>query len=183
MTIIWYLPAPIIRAGIVLALITGTYFILLFFVFPKRFLLKEVMIAMVYTTALFLAPIYSGDENIVDQHTLLLYIEIMVLAVSNTLILAWYDFDADINDRHTSLATNLGKVIVYRMALINLGLIIALTALQVITTARYFEQLILLVMAGILYLMLLMKDRLIINERYRIVGDAIFLVPGLALFI
>ena len=160
-TIIWYLPVDILRAGLVLALVTGIYFILLFFVFPNKFLLKEIMIATVYTLALFLAPVYTNPSPGPDNYWLILLLEILLLAIANTLIFAWYDCEIDVREGHTSLAGNL--------------------AFKLHFSPPVLQQVIILLMALTLSLCLVASRSLRKNERYRIVGDAVFFLPIISL--
>ena len=146
MTILWYLPSGILRAGLVLALITGVYFILLFFLFPKKFILKEGMISLVYSMALFLAPVYVKQQYTPDILTFLLWLEILSLAVSNTLIFAWYDHEQDTLEGHTSLSASMGKKAVKIIILINLSLLPILAGFLIAGSADVFSQLIILLM-------------------------------------
>lgn len=182
-TIIWYLPAAIIRAGIVLALTTGIYFILLFFVFPSRFMLKEIMIALVYSLALFLAPVYINEQISLHPDAVILFFEILLLAVSNTLIFSWYDLDSDLNDGHTSLARNLGKAAVFKVVVFALAILSLLTIYQATTTGQYFEQMLILIMTLILLYVLMAQKKLSNKERFRVAGDAVFFVPIFKLLI
>lgn len=181
-TIIWYLPAEILRAGLVLALLTGIYFILLFFVFPNKFMLKEIIIASVYAMALFLAPIYSAS-GITADNWLVFWLQILLMAVANTLIFAWYDHEIDIAEGHTSLARNLGKSIVYRVVVAILIIILSISVFQVWSGAEILQQGIIMLMALVLYFSLLASRPLAKNDRYRIIGDAVFIIPVINLFL
>lgn len=176
-TIIWYLPNDILRAGLVLSLVTGIYFVLLFFVYPGKFMLKEIMIALVYSLALFLAPLYSDAARAVDNNWLIFWLQIFLMAVSNTLIFAWYDHQIDLAEGHTSLANNLGKNIVYKLVLSLIGLSALLIVYQLLTAGEVARQLILLAMTMVLLYSLMAHKKLRKNDRYRVLGDAVFMIP------
>ena len=178
--IIWYLPTDILRAGLILALVTGIYFILLFFIFPNKFLLKEIMIAAVYSLALFLAPVYTNNA---DTSWLVLWLQILILAIANTLIFAWYDYEIDVSEGHTSLAGNLGKKSIYRMIMAVLGLSVFLVVYQLLITGIVFAQIIILIMTLVLLFSLLAHKYLSRKELYRVVGDAVFLIPAITFLI
>lgn len=181
LSIIWYLPLEILRAGIILGLITVIYFLLLFIVFPNRFILKEVMISVVFTTALFLAPVYSGSEISTIGFILILWLEILVLAIINTLLFAWYDYDNDKREGHVSLARELGTGVVYKVILSLIAFLTLLIALQVYLGGNLAYQSILLLMGLILLWSLLANKRLVHYELYRVSGESIFLLPILVL--
>lgn len=182
-TIIWYLPVDILRAGLVLALLTGIYFILLFFVFPGRFAVKELMIAIVYSSALFLAPIYSLDAIGANTPLLVLWIEILLLALANTLIFAWYDHEVDLEEGHSSLASNLLRTTIYKLVIGLLITLFIISGSSLLKGESLIHQGLILLMALILLISLLANGWLQKNDRYRIVGDAVFLLPIIILFL
>ena len=183
MTIIWYLPADILRAGLVLALITGIYFILLFFIFPGRFTFKEIMIALVYTLALFLAPLYTLEKATANLSWLILWVEILLLALSNTLIFAWYDHEIDHKEGHASLARNLNRQVIYRMVIGFLIILYIISAYSIVKGENLLYQGVILLMTTTLLFSLLGNQLLQKKERYRIVGDAIFIIPIIILLL
>ena len=182
-TIIWYLPEDILRAGLVLALVTGIYFILLFFIFPGRFLIKEIMIAIVYSLALFLAPLYSGQVNVEQNIWQIMWLEIFLLAVANTLIFSWYDYDIDLQEGHDSLAGALGQTMIYRTIIILLIALVLLSGYQLVTNDSTMHQLTIMSMTFILFYSILARTSMKKNDRYRIIGDAVFLIPAFALLL
>ena len=175
--IVWYLPVIILRAGIVLGMITSIYFILLFLVFPKQFLLKEFMISIVYSIALFLGPIYSIVPIHFGNEALLLWVELLLLAFTNTLIFAWYDYAIDLEQGQTSLANRFGRDNIYKVIIVVLSILAMIVLYTLIEYSNIKEQIIISFMAVVLIYLLRSKKHLAINDRYRIVGDAVFVLP------
>lgn len=174
--LVYYLPESIIRAGIVLGLITLIYFILLFIVFAKKFILKEVFISMVFSSALFLAPVYT-DGAALRGNLFILWCEITLLALANTLILSWYEYEADSLEGHSSLTVSLGKSTVHVLISTILTLLVGMTIFMIITGDLWQYQLIIALMTSVLAFALLGRKVLFQNERYRIIVDTIFFLP------
>ena len=81
LVISWFVPASIAQSGIILAVITLIYFLLLFIVLPYRFAFKELMIAMVFASGLFLGPVSVIPNLVISLEIILLWLEIFLLAM------------------------------------------------------------------------------------------------------
>ena len=174
----WFVPAAIARAGIVLGSIILIYFLLLFIVLPKRFVFKEIVIAVVYVCGIFLAPVATAASLLPNIAPL--WLELFLLALANTLIFAWYDYELDRQEGHSSLAQVFGKKAIYRITVVIL-LALALTIIwQLLQGENQFYQGIIAGMALVLALNLLSYSFAGQNELFRFFGDAIFLLPLIA---
>lgn len=177
LVISWFVPATIAKAGIILAVITLIYFLLLFIILPHRFAFKEVMIAAVFSFGLFLGPIAVMSTPVISFDIILLWLEIFLLALANTLIFSWFDYENDMKEGHSSLALIVGPKtirILCFLVLIILGMTIFLS---LINDALWIGQLIILIMGLVLLISLMLGKKYNKDERLRIAGEVIFLFP------
>jgi len=172
----WFVPANVLQAGSILALISLIYFFLLFIILPNRFALKEVIIGAVYACGIFLIPWVSSSFTF-SWVILVMWGQIFLLALLNILIFSWYDYELDTKEKHSSLAILLGKRKIHYLNFALLGFL----GLSIITLLnRGIEmhmQLIILGMGALLLLCMVFSDKLKNNDLFRVVGDAIFLIP------
>ena len=177
LVLVWFLPPAIIRAGIILALISAIYFLLLFIIFPQRFILKEIMISIVFSCAIFLAPYYSDQPLHFGLSGVLLWSEILLLAVANTFIFSWYDYEIDKTEGHTSIATVLGRRKVGFLINGAFSILGATVIINLLLFGNWSNQFVILSMAGLLFFSYVADESFRKNELYRIMGDGIFLIP------
>jgi len=172
----WHMPGDIARAGIVLAVISLIYFLLLFIILPKNFFFKEVFISIVYVSGLVLAPVVTSSHlpQVADY---LLWVEIFLLALANTFILAWFDYDIDAREGHVSIAQLIGEKLIYRMSFIFLAVVGLLIIFSGVISPGFESQFIIIAMVIPLLSSLLFNSFFRKNETYRIVSDAIFIIP------
>ena len=177
LAISWFVPAIIAKAGIILAVITLIYFLLLFIVLPQRFVFKELMIATVFACGIFLAPISVRTAAVFSMETILLWLEIFLLAIANTLILSWLDYDNDLKEEQSSLAQIIGARKVQSLIYLVLGLLLVFIFLSLAIEAFWIEQIIILIMGLVLFVSLLLGSHVKQNEGLRIAAEAIFFIP------
>jgi 4-hydroxybenzoate polyprenyltransferase len=177
----WFIPTLIARAGIILAVLALIYFLLLFIVLPNRFVLKELLIATVFVSGLFLAPMAIVSLPAISTDIVLFSIQIFLLALANTFIFSWFDYEIDKKEGHTSIAQVLGKEKVYIFSLILLACLGVIIVLRLLLTDTWFDQFVIGCMGLVLLLILLFSNSVNKNEVFRIVGEAIFLIPIIAL--
>jgi hypothetical protein len=164
----------LITAGIVFGIFVIAYLLV------NRWLkyFKELVGSVLYTGGVLL-PSWSLLEDPMNQDQQL-YISIFaVIALTNMLIFAFLSRNEDIMDKQKSIATILGEsymkwlirfVIVSCFGLILLGAVYSITP----------ELIVFIAMELILALIFELKY-FYVNDRYRMYGDAIFLLPAIAL--
>lgn len=172
----WFVPFKILQAGSILAIITLIYFILLFIVLPKKFALKELTIALVYTCGLFLAPVVITEFTLSWQ-MMVMWTQVFLLALINILMFSWFDYELDLKESHASLALVIGKYRIYQLNIGLLGLLALSIIAMIINGIAIQSQIIILVMGIILFLCILLNQRLRKKELFRLVAESIFLVP------
>ena len=104
--------------------------------------------------------------------------EFMLTALLNLLLFSWFDRDNDREDKRESFVTLAGergsKGFVVALFLLNSVLMIS-TAFYIPTMTGNIA--ILMLMNGILAFMLIRPNYFQPNDRFRILGDAVFLLP------
>lgn len=173
----WYLPPMIAQAGIILAVITLIYFLLLFIIAPNHFAFKEIMIATVFTCGVFLAPFISNANSVLSVNILLLWMQIFLLAMANTLIFSWLDYKTDNQEGHSSLAQIIGSETVRTLSFFILALLAVSITISLTLNTTWINQLIITVMGSVLLMCLVLGKQSKVNNGLRIMGEAIFLIP------
>jgi len=174
-----FVPLEIVKAGIVLAVISLIYFLLLFIIMPNQFIFKEVVIALVFVSGLFLSPLAISHDY--DMTILFLWGQIFLLALANTFIFAWFDYEVDRQEGHTSLAQALGKHKIYFLSLVILSILALTVIVDGFIMVNWENQLIISLMGVMLLLTLILGKYTYHHELYRVVGEAIFLIPIIGL--
>ena len=177
LVISWFLPVAIIKSGIILAVITLIYFLLLFIVLPQRFVFKEFMIAAVFACGLFLAPLSVKSPQFISFEIILLWLEIFLLAIANTLIFSWFDYENDRKESHSSLAQIVGARKIQNLSFSVLITLLFIILFSLANDAQWVDQIIILIMGLVLFGSLLLGKHVKQNETLRIAGEAIFFIP------
>lgn len=180
--IAFVLPPLVVKWAIICAACVALYFMLLKLFQPAWF--KEFLVAICYTTGVFLGPLCLSQVSL-NLFQLLLIIQIFLLAMANLVIFSCFDYKTDQQDGHYSLALHLGLARTRKIALGLVGIGLALGA-PLFFTARLSitQEVQLLIFAmNLLLLMLLVKEKHFHrNGLYRIIGDGVFFIPSLILF-
>lgn len=179
----WFLPATIAQAGIILAVITLIYFLLLFIVLPNQFASKELMIAVVFASGVLLAPISVKSAQMFSLEILLLWLEVFLLALANTLILAWFDYNNDKKEGQSSLAQIVGFKTVRTLSFIALVVLLAIIIISLVNGSFWADQLVFFMMGMILFVSLVLGTQAKLQDALRIAGETIFLIPLVRLFL
>lgn len=176
--LLFFLPHSIIWKGIVMIGIVLAYFFLLWLFRYKRIYHKELVIAIVYTSGVFL-PTFNLLEFTFSFELLIVFLQVCSLAFCNLLTFALLETQSDQLDRQSSIALSIGVELTAKVlyGILFIGLLITLVFF-VTAESRSLRigQLILLVMfllsAGILRISWFKK-----HERFRYWGDAVFIFP------
>lgn len=157
--------------GLGLASIIAIYFLL------QRYLrfLKEVIGALLYSGGVLLIPLSlkNGDLN---SAQLFLIAQFVITALINLLLFSWFDKTQDEIDRHSSFATTMGDSST-QMVLKILFLIQAILFLVQFVIFDLKFAIILVLMNALLFLVFIRKNYFKEEDRYRFLGDAVFLLP------
>ncbi len=175
--LLFFIRAQVLYAGIFLICMVGVYLLI------SRWLayLKEIVVAGLYCGGVLL-PALSLNESGMTAADLFLILCFFLTALINVIMFAWFDHALDIRDGNNSFSTKFGKDFTKK-------LLILLFALQVIflvilLVGKSFLPLIVFgSMNSILYLLFVRSDEFGKAEYYRLLGDAVFLIPAVFLLI
>lgn len=161
----------VFRDGLVLASIVSVYFAL------QRYLklLKEIFGALLYSGGVLLIP-FSLRNEVFSSSQLVLIVQFILTAFINLLLFSWFDKHRDEQDNHTSFTTVMGgkATLLVLMALFLVQGIMAL--FQLLFWYNSWE-IVLVLMNVVLFLISIRKQYFEIDDRYRLLGDAVFLFP------
>lgn len=164
---------PVLFAGIGLALLVIVY---LWLQANLKFL-KEIAGATLYTMGVFAAPWSLLSRPLLNEEWLLVAIY-TVTAYINLLLYALISRESDQRDGHTSTATNLGAQTTE--SLIRTAFAVAFASIGFLIFCGYFWPAIVLLAMNVIQLAIYLRRTFFaLHDRYRLLGDAIFLLPGL----
>lgn len=156
--------------------------VLIYFL-SQRYLkyLKEVTVALLFSLGVLL-PALSLTQRQVDASDFLFIVQFVLTALLNLLLFSWFDRDNDNQDKRDSVVTFLGdqktKLVVW--------FTFALNAVLMGSSILFFPEieskvLIIFFMNAILLLIFIQPQHFKIDDRFRLMGDGIFLLPLLHL--
>ena len=157
--------------GIVLASVIVFYFLL----HRQLKFFKEIIGAVLYCGGVLLIPISVKKDNLTNLQ-LILISQFAVTALINLLLFSWYDRQKDEQDKHESFATIMGESKTKKM-LIALFFIQALLLCVQFSLHDLAAGLTLLVMNFFLLVIFTNRKYFENEDRYRLLGDFIFMLP------
>ncbi|MCF6170500.1 MAG: hypothetical protein L3J66_05920 [Bacteroidales bacterium] len=181
-----FLEKQIIRAGLVAGSLVLLYFLVLSRSGSKNNFLfqKELMIALVYVSGIWLAPlVWYG--HLPETVLVLIIFVLFLLAWAEGIMASRFDYENDVHDGHSSFTVLFGKRFTRQFLIILHILIFLLIKLSVffISTKLQFAALIILAIMNLsLLIITLYPDWFQKYERYRIAGESVFLLPVLIAF-
>jgi 4-hydroxybenzoate polyprenyltransferase len=174
LTQIYFIRSIVFIDGLVLAFLVGIYFL----VQQRIGFLKELLGTLLYTGGVLLIPLSVGNQF--PSSIILLILQFGITAWINLLLFSWIDKPRDEKDKHHSFATTFGLMVTQRILLFLFTVVAVLAIIQLLMFSFYtMATLILTLMTTFLLLIFLKKDYFEKNDRYRLLGDAVFLLPTL----
>jgi 4-hydroxybenzoate polyprenyltransferase len=171
-TQVYFIRSIVFTAGLGLA-----FLVLIYFLVQQRIgFLKELLGALLYTAGILLVPMSIKTQ--VPSWVALLIIQFGITAWVNLLLFSWIDQEKDEKDKHHSFSTAFG----HKAAKLILGLLFlangVLSIAQVILFhSNLWAQVTLIAMNVFLLVIFFRKEFFERNDRYRLLGDAVFLMP------
>ncbi|TNE80213.1 MAG: hypothetical protein EP332_08555 [Bacteroidetes bacterium] len=144
-----------------------------------RYVYKELFIAVVYVAGLAIVPLSKADEPF-TWLTGIYLVRLFCLAHVNLLLFSLLEYEVDLRDEHPSVLKWFGpaKVKGFIKGMLVLGPVLGLLALY-LDPAHQTELLILSAMELVIILVYALRKYLVMGELYRVLGDGLFLLPGL----
>lgn len=170
----WFLSVPTLRAGLVL----GTIVVLYLVVQRHLKFMKEFFVASLYTLGILLPSLGLMEQGLMPVHYLVIA-KFVITAMMNLLLFSLFDYREDREHQHHSFVTWFGPRST-RIGILALGLLNIVSGLwlwEVDGRAALVFILMNVSLLGILFL----GRRVGVNNYYRILGDAVFLIPGIYL--
>lgn len=167
-----FLPPEILKAGTILGSV-----VLIYLAF-QRYLkfLKELFVACLYTAGVLLPPIAMMQHDLLPVYIILIA-KFFITALMNLLIFSLFDYDEDRVQQQHSFVTWFGPAST-RYSILLLGLLNIVSGVAV----WEFDKLvagIFVSMNLVLLAVLFFQRTLGNNNSHRIVGDAVFFIPGI----
>lgn len=170
--LLFFVYARVLSMGLVLA----TMVVIYFFVQRRLGFLKELLGAVLYSVGVML-PVIALSELAFNSLIAIPSVMFFNTALINLVLFSWFDRDKDKSDDQPSLVTTVGdgisKVILWLLFSMHAGMIVYAfysgVALSIL--------LIFFVMYLVLFLVFIYANWFSQNDRYRLMGDAVFLFP------
>jgi 4-hydroxybenzoate polyprenyltransferase len=171
MILIFFLRAQIFRSGVMLAGLVIVY------IFANRWLkyVKEIAAAFIYCLGVWL-PVFSLRPDAFDFNGILLIIPFGLIVLTNLILFSWMDFERDRSDGQQSMITLLGKK---SGAVIVIVLSLMIVAILVLSFETFPWDVVIIYGLMILTLTIIFINPKYfnVNDRFRYLGDLIFLFP------
>jgi hypothetical protein len=169
---VFFIRKVVFQSGVVLAGVMVVYFLM------QRYLryVKEFIVAILFSCGVLL-PSWSISSEGPDVDLVLVIGQFMTTALINLLLFSWCDRKNDTLDKRESFVTLVGgnaKMFLWTLFVFNGALMVY--------SILYFTYMmdsvaIIFLMNVILLLIFLQPKRFEINDRFRLLGDSIFLLP------
>lgn len=172
LSLILLIRKPILIWGIGLALV-----VVLYLCFQQRLILfKELVVSLLYASGILL-PAMSLTRMVLSVDEIILISFFTLTAFINLILFSWYDWKQDIRDNHPSLVTFFGRKEVKKFLVILFLLQTAFSADLILVSSYRIEALILVMMNLPLLILFLFPEKFMRGDFYRLIGDAVFLLP------
>ena len=166
--LIYFIRTPVLMGGMILIAGVGIYLI----VQQYMKIFKEVLIALLYTMGVALPAVAVTDVSS-ENWPRILFLQFFLMAFANLLIFAWFDYTHDLRDKHESFVTITGEKWSEYFIWFTLVATILLTFISENKIASVF-----IVASDLVLLLIFIKKSFFVkNDRFRILGDAVFFIP------
>jgi len=173
--LVYFIRRPLYFTGGALSLMICFYFLIL----RRQEIFKELVGAVLYTSGILLLPLSLSYEMINYEKVIIIF-QFGCIVLANLLLFSLFDEQVDRNDKHPSFAVTFGASAT-RNTLVALFLVGILLSIFQSFWLPFSDEanFVLTLMNGILFLIFANKSYFEKSERYRLLGDGIFLIPFL----
>ena len=172
---LFYLPVPTLKIGMSMVILVLIYFVILQAFRTKNVFFKEYSISFIYTCGLFVGPLSLSSEW--TFWVLPVFFQFLGLSLANLLLFSLLEHELDRKDGHSSIVISFGEERVRVLSWLSLFVVFSMAFLQLIMGMDPKTPGLISLMALFLGIILLRPTVFLQKERYRIVGDGIFLMP------
>lgn len=175
--LIFYIRKPVLMWGLVLMA-----FIVPYLIFHKHtHPFKELLVSVFYSGGVLLLAL-SLHTHPVSLTVKLLVVTFVITALLNLLIFSWFEWDQDQKDKRASFVTRLGRQNTKRVIWALYAIQLTIFLLVLLKGTNQLELLSIVSMNVILLVIFIYPRRFMDADRYRLVGDFVFLLPLLHIF-
>jgi 4-hydroxybenzoate polyprenyltransferase len=176
LSLLFFIRAQVLHAGLVLSGIVIVYLLL------NRWLnfLKEIVVAIVYCGGILLPAISLKPTALVLADGMLIAM-FFLTALINLLMFSWYETESDKRDGYNSFSIKFGTEFTQKLLSVLFITQALLMLAQGFVFGNIWPALLLSAMNGMLYVLFKNPENLRKSEKFRLWGDAVFLLPGLFL--
>jgi 4-hydroxybenzoate polyprenyltransferase len=176
--LILFIRRQVLYSGVLIMAIVGFYLL-----FHNRLIfLKEVFVALLYCLGVLLPSIMVTSIKFTSVHYVVFGLFFLV-ALINLLLFSLFDKADDEADNRRSFVTVVGEESTRTVLLGLFGLGFALGAYLAVALKQWTLASVLLLMLAGLFVIQVRRSWFAVDLRYRLLGDAVFLVPALYLFL
>jgi hypothetical protein len=174
--LIFFIKKPVLYGGFLVASVVGLYLL----VHRRLAFLKEIVVAFLYTAGILLPslPVTSVQLSLFHYTLFILFFN---TALINLLLFSWFDLKNDLADKATSFVTVAGKRptlnVLWTLFVLN-GCLCGYIAIE---SQQLIYPLIIILMNVVMLLILVFRNWFVCDDRYRLLGDAVFLLPFIAM--
>lgn len=164
-------------------LVLATAMVIYFFVQQRLKYLKEFIVALLFSCGVLL-PSWSLAQHQPGGSLALVIIQFMLTALLNLLLFSWFDRHHDSRDRRESFVTFIGEGRTKTILWVIFATNYVLMAVSILYAPSVFDKVIVIFsMNTILAFVFIQAHWFEMNDRFRLVGDSIFLLPVVYLFL
>lgn len=170
--LIFSIKRPVLYSGVVIIALIGFYLL----IHTRLAFLKEIFVALLYCVGVLLPSVAVTQISLTTVHYLF-FLAFFFAALINLLTFSWFDRGSDKADGRKSFVTHLGEqvtvYILYMLVIVNLVIVAYLMVVSSNKIAATVPTLMTLILAVILHF----RSWFVNDDRYRLLGDAVFLLP------
>lgn len=151
----------------------------------SRWFQKEPLIALVYTTGVWGSKLWLAP-SIPFRAFMVIVVPFFLLALMNLLVFSYFETDTDKENNQRSLSTLLGSETVGKIIMVLFALILTinLTMIRMDATPLYLMiSITRTAMTFILFSLFYRSEFFYENEQYRLIGDAVFMLPVIPIWL
>ncbi|MFZ6009655.1 MAG: hypothetical protein ACOYXT_04845 [Bacteroidota bacterium] len=185
MWLLWVVIAAMLVDAVVIIFIRKQVFqwgvglagVVMIYLLVQRYLrfMKEIFVAVLYTCGVLLPSLSVTLTDVAWYHALLV-VQFALVALINLLMFSWFDRDKDQKDKQSSFVTMVGeratRYTIWSLLLINFTITICL-----LFRATNFFFAVMLTMNMALMIIFIFRTWAAHDDRYRLLGDSVFMFP------
>lgn len=157
--------------------------VIVYLLFQRRLgIMKELMGAFLYTSGIVLPALAIYNQPYSPENIVMILI-FFIIAITNLILFSWFDKERDLAHNHSSIATKIGAKNTQKVLYILFTLLLALLTLLYFQDISHGSFVIFTLMSLALLIIFVFANWFSRDDRYRLMGDAIFLIPAVNVMI